>query len=124
MIAMTSTQWLLLAVLVVLYVGTSVRVAMQVRRTGRNALLWFFITLFLTAIPAAVLLLWHNSAWLRRREASKDQPADQEAGAAGGGPMVRCPRCRRLFDASREQGPGPVKTCPRCGLPLDEEGLA
>ena len=61
-------HWLELVVAGVLYIMISLRVALQVRKIGRRPLPWFFITLFFTAIPAAMLFLWHNFGWLVRGE--------------------------------------------------------
>lgn len=120
---LTPVQWTLIGALVVLYVITCIRVARHMRRLRRNPVLWFFITFFLTAIPASVVFLWHNFAWLRRRDrpapprpGGRSDPDDERA-------TIRCPRCHRWISLAEVDSATGVRTCPRCGSILEEELL-
>jgi hypothetical protein len=58
----------MIAVLVAGYVIITIRVALGMRRIGRSFRVWFVISLFLTALPALVVLIWHHYGWLFRGE--------------------------------------------------------
>ncbi len=58
--------WPLIAVLAAGYVVITVRVALAMRRIGKPFPVWFAISLFCTALPALVVLLWHHFGWLFR----------------------------------------------------------
>ena len=120
---LSPVQWLLITALVVLYVFTCVRVALHMRRIGQNPVLWFFLTFFFTAIPASVVFLWRNFAWLRRRQTPAGPGRPEAEGPDDDRPTVRCPRCRRRISLVEVQSADAVKTCPRCGSLLDEELL-
>ena len=68
----------MVAVAGVFYVLMSIRVAMQVKKIGHNPVTWFFITLFLTAIPAGFLFLWHNFGWLIRGDRRPDGDGEEQ----------------------------------------------
>ena len=65
-------HWPMVLLLVVFQILLSVRVSRQMDKAGRSATRWFFITLFCTAIPAGVVMLWHNFGWLVRGKRSRD----------------------------------------------------
>ena len=105
--------------LVGLYVLTCVRVALGARRVGRNPVLWFFITLALTAVPACILF-----ARDRNRQ-SRESTGSAERGRDGLTPRapVRCLQCGALIDPHEWEGATPA-LCPRCKLPFDKVHLA
>jgi hypothetical protein len=123
MLALAPVQWFLIGALFVLYVITCVRVARQMRRIGKNPVVWFFVTFFFTAIPASVVFLWRNFAWLRRGRTPAAGRFDGEDEQDADEATVRCPRCRRRISLVEVQSAGDVRTCPRCGSLLDEELL-
>ncbi|HOF19478.1 MAG TPA: hypothetical protein PK082_11255 [Phycisphaerae bacterium] len=103
MIALSDFEILLIA-LGILYVASCVHMARYARRTGRNAWLWFFLTLLLTAVP--VTLYFYVVYFLQRRR--------ELSGPTGR--LRRCPHCRRLIS------PGtPLGACPHCRMPLGDE---
>jgi hypothetical protein len=121
MIAAMDFRWVALAILVLLYVLTSARVARQLHRTGHNGILWFLITLIFTAIPASIVLARDH-----RKQAETDGgPPTPDAGRDGTASLARCRHCGGPLDlgepiAADEQ----IKTCPHCGMGLDEGHLA
>ena len=123
MLALAPVQWFLIAALAMLYVITCIRVAVQMRRIGKNPAVWFFVTFFFTAIPASVVFLWRNFVWLRRRQGPADRRLHGEEDRDDDRATLRCPRCRRRISLVEVQSAGGVKTCPRCGSLLDEELL-
>lgn len=122
MLALAPTQWALVALAVILYVITCVRMARHMKRIGRNAVLWFFLTFFLTAIPGSIVLLHHNFCWLRRRNAGAGRQVTGP-GENDSAPPRRCRHCGELVDPPAAR-PGGVSTCPSCGQMLDEANLA
>ncbi len=105
MIGLTGFQWLALALLVVLYILSCVRVAARMKRIGRNGAAWFFISFFCTAIPATIVFY---------REFSKLQATGAK----------RCLHCGQIITPAEFDKSAPVKTCPKCGLDSDEVHLA
>lgn len=124
MIALTNLQLALLVAFGLLYIVTVIRVARWARRTGRNPVLWFFITLLFTAIPAAVVgviaQLQHQVSAYR---GSAGRPGGRPAPQQRPQPPARCPHCQHLLPAEMDQA-GPVSTCPYCRQRLDGERLA
>ena len=57
---MTNLQWGLIIVAAILYVGLSARIARRMKRLGHNGVLWFFVSVLFTAIPASFVFLWHE----------------------------------------------------------------
>ena len=108
MAAMSNFQWVLMALLGVLYVVLCVRVAIRVGKAGHSAVMWFFITLIFTAIPAYLLVL---RRWMRRAGAEANQSSPR-----------RCRHCGGLLVDPPSDGQGAV--CPHCGMSLDTEHLA
>ena len=112
MLAMATNQWVLIGVLALLYVVMCVRIARRVGRTGRSAVLWFFTTFALTALPAAIVLMRHQAAQLRKTPADAPNAASEDRGA-------RCRHCGAVLTT------GPTdNTCPHCGMILNEDHLA
>ena len=114
-------QIVLLVILASLYVATCVRVALRARKSGRNGLKWFFITLFLTAIPAAIVASRDRFRNLRAEEQGRFRHS-RFAGppAAAPSPTERCPHCQGIITAAEVRASSPVKTCPHCGLAIEE----
>ncbi len=102
----------LTAVLVVLYLVSCARVALAARARGRWAVGWFFITLFFTAIPAAIM--FHLDAARAKREGR--DPAGEDAAT------LSCPHCERDI-ARSELGKGLPLRCPHCGQAVTRETL-
>jgi hypothetical protein len=98
-------HWILLCVLAVMYVLSCARVAMRMQAIGRSGVLWFFITLFLTFLPALIVL--------RRR--SRAMPTARMFTDAR-----RCPHCSEVLTGEEASG----RRCPRCKMPLGEGDVA
>lgn len=96
----------------VLYVITCVRIARRVKSaTGRSAAVWFFITLVLTAVPAAIVLLRH---YRRMKYPSRKQDL----------PPRRCRHCGRVLTEKNLDDVIDQQTCPHCGMKIDKDHLA
>jgi len=108
MTAQTSTYWIALALVAAMYVVMCVRVAMQMARIGRSGVAWFFISFFLTSLPAARAL---------RRHATQARSAGRDGHRATG----RCPHCGAVLGGDTQALDPPV--CPSCGMTLSEETL-
>ncbi len=68
-------RWPIVLLVIIFQIFLSVRVSRQMGRAGRSATRWFFITLFLSAIPAGIVMLWHNFGWLVRGQRNRDDDA-------------------------------------------------
>ena len=126
MIAMTEFQWLMIALMIAAYFIVCVRMTLRMARIGRSPWLWFFITFFLTGIPAMIVLFRHDvSASKARRAAAERQqtPAGGSGEGAGAPPAGRCPHCRRVIAAGADELE-PVATCPHCNLPIEGTEIA
>ncbi len=98
-------HWILLALLVVLYVLSCIRVASRMGAIGKNPALWFLITLFLTFLPALIVL--------RRRSAA--------ATATGMfSEAERCRHCSEVLTGSDAY----ADRCPACKMPLHDGDAA
>lgn len=94
-------HWILLALLVILYLVSCLRVAARMGAIGRNPVLWFLLTLVLTFLPALIVLRRHS------------RTASMFGGFAD---ATRCPHCSEVLtgaDACAER-------CPVCRMPLHE----
>ena len=125
MIALTQIQWVLIAALGTAYVVTCFRVARWAKLTGRSPVRWFLITLFCTALPAAIV--HHISAI--RGSVSRVGSEDKNGGSVrenDASISSLCPHCGAhtdVGDLGREESRGqPV--CPNCGMVLNEDRLA
>lgn len=110
MATMSDSQWLLMAILGVLYVVLCVGVAIRMGKAGRSAVAWFFITVVFTAIPACLLVL-RRTARRARDEADHIRQAPR-----------RCRHCGGLLVEESPQGGGEL--CQHCGMTLETEHLA
>ena len=110
MMSPSSTYWIMLALVAAMYVLMCIRVARRMARIGRSGVAWFFISFFLTAIPAAGVLRQHNRQARAPAAGSADHPAR------------RCRHCGAV--PGDRVGPDEPAVCPRCGMKLEEETLA
>lgn len=117
MMALTTWEFrgLLIAALAASLTISAFRMARIAKRLGRSPWAWFFISLFLTALPATVVF-WndrakHISAGYARDDKTAIPPTTSGATAVG-----RCPHCGEILDAAdRDCG-----QCPHCRMKLDE----
>ena len=117
MIALTSTQWVLVALMVAFYVILCGRTALYMARSGRSFWKWLVITLFLTSIPATLVAMRERQRALRSPRRRRFGPPLDEA-------PFSCARCgKQIRAADLDTGDGVAK-CPHCGLPVDEDQLA
>lgn len=117
MIALTSHQWLQLALIwLALNLISAFRMILWARRTGRRSVPWFFVTLIFSAIPAAIVALCERFGWLFTRDSRPAQP-----GRYG---RARCPHCHGILDPAEPAGGAGPATCRRCGLVIEEDSLA
>ncbi|MHC4981984.1 MAG: hypothetical protein ACYTF6_02310 [Planctomycetota bacterium] len=126
MCAMTNFQWVLIGCLAGLYLLTCVRVAMSARRLGQNPVLWFFITLFFTAIPAAIFTSYHRIKTIRPRARGNywADKTSEPSGRDGAEAIRRCRHCGEIITGQGEELPDGTPTCPKCGQTIDEEHFA
>ena len=127
-LVITKLGWTLIGLLAAINLLSAVRVAFFMRRMGRPAVPWFFVTLLLTAVPYTVYALYCNFGWLLRgrddEEARRPQPLDGPHAKASRGRPRRCPHCGHVIDPAEPSGPSAVPTCPHCGMVLEEKTLA
>ncbi|MGC9454975.1 MAG: hypothetical protein ACP5HU_08920 [Phycisphaerae bacterium] len=98
-------HWILLVLLAFLYVVSCVRVAMRMAAVGRNGVMWFFITMFLTFLPALIILK-------RRSKAAAAPRMFTEA--------RRCPHCGEVLSGADAYS----DRCPRCHMHLGNGDVA
>ena len=125
---LTSFQLALIVALVGSLLISAIRVARMARQHGRNPRLWFFITLFLTAIPATIVF-WRDH--LRRISGKNSLPSFRErlTDRSATEPLEeephidvrvsRCPHCGGVYETTDET-PEPVSTCPKCHMSIKE----
>ena len=97
----------------VMYLLLCLRIALHARRLGRNAIAWFFITLFFTALPAMILFIRSS---IQAQKKNSGQTASPDSGK-----VTRCRHCGHILAGSKPAAVGGVKTCPGCNMILDEE---
>jgi hypothetical protein len=123
MISLTNIQWFLLVALAGMYLLTCYHVSRWARRTGRRPVLWFFVTLLCTAIPAAIV---DQISRIRASRPPEDSPErgepERNETAVGRGFQASCPHCGARSEAVT--GPDSVSVCPNCGMTRQEEHLA
>lgn len=117
MIALTTwdLRILLIAALAASLTFSAFRIAKIAKLLGRSPWVWFFISLFLTALPATIVF-WHDRAkgvsagYADNNNENDDRLADDP-------PTVgRCPHCGEILDAA-DRAAG---QCPHCNMTLDE----
>ncbi len=129
MLELTPLQIGLIAALAVSLLVSAVRVSRMAKQYGRNPRVWFFITLFLTAIPATIFF-WREH--LRRISARDSLPSSRRRGSdlsnvesAGeeprlGGRARRCPHCGGVLETTSESAVEALNTCPNCHMTIEE----
>lgn len=126
---LTNMQWLLIGLAVAAWIIPAIRMARLAPHYGRSSRRWFFITLFGSALPAAIVFsLDHRNTLsardLRAHRASDvdaDDPAPDAADEASATPAPRCPHCGETLAPDDATG---RPTCPRCHLARPEDRLA
>jgi uncharacterized paraquat-inducible protein A len=118
MAELTDLQWALIAAAAAVYLITCLRVALAVRHIGRRPIVWFFITLFFTAIPATIAFARYRFRALRPRGT-----AGGSSEASGEGPR-RCPHCQAVLTPAPAAGADGLTKCPACGQAIAEEHLS
>jgi hypothetical protein len=104
---------ILLIVLLIGSLGFSAwRMSRLARYYGRGPIRWFFISFFLTALPATIVF-WHDARQSIGRE-TRDKPEDESAHAAA---PPRCPHCGQTLDPASEY-------CEQCDLPVNKDHYA
>lgn len=121
-------QIALIVVLVASLAVSAFRMARIARSLGRSPYRWFFISFFLTALPAT-LVFWRDQ--MKRMRASESLPGfsrrvqptrsetDEPEGA--GDSVVRCRHCGAVLDGGEVFE---AESCPRCGMILEQERYA
>ena len=129
MLKLTPLQIGLIAALAVSLLVSAVRVSRMAKQYGRNPRRWFFITLFLTAIPATIVF-WRDH--LRRISARNFLPSSRRRGSdlsdvepAGEGPrpgggVRRCPHCGGVLETTSESAVEAPNTCSNCHMTIEE----
>ena len=111
---LTIFQKILIFALVASWIIAAFCAARMARNFNRSPLIWFCITIFLSAIPATIVF------WTEQRKriiAQKSQQPEQSSET-----LTRCPHCGEVIT-------GPDETtgqdeCPNCKLAIDERHLA
>lgn len=112
----------LIVVLAVSWVFTAIRVGFMARRYGRRRLVWFFITLLCSAIPA-MIVYWldyrrqvtaANSLPGFRQRATRRTEDEQSAA------IQNCSHCGGVLEVEQTVG----GKCPHCRMQLSEGHVA
>lgn len=98
-------HWILLGLLAFLYVVSCLRVGMRMSAIGKNGVMWFFITLVLTFIPALIVLR------LRARTTASPRIFTEAR---------RCPHCGEVLTGADAYG----EQCPRCRMQIGDGDVA
>lgn len=124
---MSTLDYMLLGLLVLMYLFMCVRVAMAAPALDRSAVRWFFISLLLTAIPALIVF---SLEIRRRRRQLLDQLRRQsqelegrDLAAADGGSVRRCVQCGRFY-LPDQRPPQERDVCPHCHLKSQGSDIA
>ncbi|MFP4106704.1 MAG: hypothetical protein ACLFVU_11515 [Phycisphaerae bacterium] len=113
--------WAFLVVAAVLYVIATFRMALAAKRHGRSPVLWFFISLFFTALPATYVFHKDHVRQLKEFRESQAKKFAEFAPktmppAGSDGELRVCPHCGQHFSASEIDRSNP--RCPHCKLCL------
>jgi len=87
-------------------------------------MLWLFITLFFTSLPAAIV---HQFVRIRGGRSSPPAGRPRRAernGTRGETPAQRCEHCGGRIAHGQGRNAHGVRTCPNCGMVMDEQHLA
>jgi len=116
MVALTNYQITLIALMVACYLAICVRMALRMRRAGRNFWLWLAVTICFTGIPAVLVYFHDRMKQLQSPPRRRSRPAASNA-------TSRCRHCGRRYRGDEVDDLDGVATCPNCHLPLDEVGI-
>jgi len=124
MMALSEIQWILIAALVVVHLVSCYRVPRWAKLTGRSPVLWFFMTLLFTSLPAGIVHQFDRVRGSRDRSPGdgprRDGSQNNQAGASPG----RCAHCGERIAPGQGENTHGVLTCPNCGMVIDERHLA
>lgn len=125
MIAWTTWEyrWLLIAALVASLAISAIRMATFAGRVGRRPWVWFFVSLFFTALPATIVFWRDRAKNLSAGYARNDNNARHvQKNRRPDGEVARrektagcCPHCGAILDAADQAG----GECPRCRMSID-----
>ena len=126
---LTPFQLALIAALAGSLLISAIRIARMSKQYGRNPRLWFFITLFLTAIPATIVF-WRDHV---RRISGRDSLPSFRRRLTGGSDIEpseekphldvqvsRCPHCGGVYETTGKSAIEAASTCPKCHMSLKE----
>ena len=120
MISMTSQQWTWVGVLLLCYLAACLHTAFRMAKTGRNFWLWLAVSVFLTSIPATLMLIYDQY----RRSFPKIAPKPDRP-RRGRGPSTKpCRHCGHSIAPGEVDRIGGVSECPNCHLPIDRDPVA
>lgn len=127
---LTSTQAMLIVALAISLTYTAVRMARMAKSLGRNPRLWFFISLFCSALPA-MIVFWADARNRVRAEASlasfarRKRRREQRQARPKQIPTTQCPHCGEFFtSADKADKTDIADRCPHCKQPRQQETLA
>jgi len=118
MIALTDVQWVMVALLIACYLAICVRTALRMAHTGRSFWKWLSITVFLTSIPATVVLM--REQMRHARAARRARPRRHEGPDEPEPDLLRCRHCGKLVRPADLDHTGGLAACPFCRLPVDD----
>lgn len=130
-VKLSGFQIALIVVLALSLAVTAFRMARMASKLGRNPYRWFFISFFLTALPATIVF-WRDQmkrmsasqslpGWSRRRQRrgqDGDAPHEGDPDAQQTAGLQRCARCGSVLDPD-QAGDGGAR-CPQCDMPRPE----
>ena len=121
---------LLILVLGCALVVSAFRISKMAPHYGRRRWVWFFISLFFTAIPATIVF-WRD--YTRSVSARESLPAlgrrlKKTCSTRSENPPERCPHCGEILlpvsEKKLENENNGYKKCPNCKMKLDMEHFA
>jgi rubredoxin len=126
---MTSELWTILALLLAAYSISCLHAARKMKKIGRNGWKWFFISFFLTAVPAAIVLLRHEVSRIRQERTTHHDGSTVQDHPEPARQLTRCRHCGYIYDLPAGGGTSSEaisgsNTCPRCKLVDNREHLA
>jgi len=110
-------------------VVSAFRISRMAPHYGRRRVVWFFISLFFTAIPAT-LVFWRDyarSVSARDSLPSLGRRLKKTREARSGDSPERCPHCGEFLTPMLETDGADrnvIKKCPNCKMKLDGEDFA
>jgi hypothetical protein len=104
-------------------VVSAFRISKMAPQYGRRRVVWFFISLFFTAIPAT-LVFWRDytrSISARESLTSLGRRLKKTDSTGSDNPTDRCPHCGEFLSTKYETD---IEKCPNCKMKLDRKYLA